>query len=147
MRIVSSANHAKPSPMQAAWIDVALWLTVQICSAPTQLSLRRWLPLARRDVERLRQVMALQKRLHDLSASPRAHRALTHRETFRDALTWLEIHGAAPEAVEHWKGLLADNRPADAEGVPGGEPRVPSRRRRRRRRIAVARKIHEKAAA
>jgi poly(A) polymerase len=92
------------------------------------------LPLARRDVERLRQVVALQRRLHDLSASPRAHRALTHRDTFRDALTWLEIHGAAPDAVGHWKGLLADNRPADVADGPVEGERLPSRRRRRRRR-------------
>jgi poly(A) polymerase len=36
------------------------------------------LPLARRDVERLRQVLGLQRRLHDLGAHARAKRALTH---------------------------------------------------------------------
>src|SRR5206468_5177765 len=49
------------------------------------------LPLARRDIERLRQVLGLQRRLRDLGASPRAQRAITHRSVFRDALTWLEL--------------------------------------------------------
>src|SRR5581483_9617055 len=55
------------------------------------------LPLARRDVERLRQLLSLQRRLRDLGASPRAQRALAHRHIFREALTWLEIHGDTPE--------------------------------------------------
>ena len=56
------------------------------------------LPLARRDVERLRQILSLQRRLRDLAAQPRAQRALTHRGIFREALTWLEIHGGAPDS-------------------------------------------------
>src|SRR5437667_2343104 len=43
------------------------------------------LPLARRDIARLRQIVGLQRRLQDLSASPRAQRAITHRSLFRDA--------------------------------------------------------------
>ena len=62
------------------------------------------LPLARRDVERLRQILALQRRLLDMN-SPRAKRALMHRGPFHEALTWLEIHGQAPEVVEHWRGF------------------------------------------
>src|SRR5262245_33935404 len=63
------------------------------------------LPLARRDLERLRQIAILQRRLRDLSANPRVQRGLAHRPLFMDALTWLEIHGSAPELVEHWKAL------------------------------------------
>src|SRR2546426_2242235 len=62
------------------------------------------LPLARRDIERLRQVVGLQRRMRDLSASPRAQRALTHRSMFHESLTWLEIHGGSPEVIENWKG-------------------------------------------
>ena len=51
------------------------------------------LPLARRDVERLRQILGLQRRLLDMAASPRAKRALMSRGPFAEALTWLEIHG------------------------------------------------------
>ena len=86
------------------------------------------LPLARRDVERLRQILGLQRRLRDLAASPRAQRALTHRSIFREALTWLEIHGDAPELVEHWKALLAE-RARRSEPVT---------RRAQRRRAAAA---------
>ena len=99
------------------------------------------LPLARRDIERLRQIVTLQRRLKDLSVSPRAQRALAHRHIFRDALTWMEIHGGSPETVEHWNAVLveagpADPPPADAagEGASAGAGALPSERRRRRRR-------------
>ena len=92
------------------------------------------LPLARRDLERLRQLLAIQRRLRDLGASLRAQRALTHRHIFRDALTWLEIHSETPELVEHWKSLAANAGPPEqtADGVE--EPVFKRRRRRRRRR-------------
>jgi len=93
------------------------------------------LPLARRDVERLRQIVSLQRRLHDLEASPRAQRSLAQRAIFREALTWLEIHGGEPEIVAHWTDLLAagvHEQPA-ADGEDAGAP-PPFRRRRRRRR-------------
>jgi len=93
------------------------------------------LPLARRDVERLRQVLALQRRLQDLSANPRAKRALTHRSVFREALAWLEIHGDSPDVIEHWKSLLTEQEPTGAESEhEPAELRAPRRRRRRRRR-------------
>jgi len=92
------------------------------------------LPLARRDVERFRQIMGLQRRLLDARLSPRARRALMHRGPFREALTWLAIHGQAPEAVEHWRGFI------EASGVTSSDqegaeefPRLRRRRRRRRR--------------
>jgi poly(A) polymerase len=92
------------------------------------------LPLARRDVERLRHILALQRRLADLAGGPRAHRALMHRSLFREALTWFEIHGGSPEILEHWKTLMAE-APPDAEGaVEAAEAPPPGRRRRRRRR-------------
>jgi poly(A) polymerase len=95
------------------------------------------LPLARRDIERLRQIWGLQRRLRDLGASSRAQRALAHRHIFRDALTWLEIHGQSPELVEHWKALTPE--PAGEEEHGAGQPAEetdgpPLNRRRRRRR-------------
>ena len=89
------------------------------------------LPVARRDIERLRQILSLQRRLTDMALSPRARRALMHRGPFREALTWLEIHGLAPDALEHWRGFLeaAGAYEQDTEAVPR-----PRRRRRRRRR-------------
>jgi len=92
------------------------------------------LPLARRDVDRLRQIMSLQRRLRDLEASPRAQRALVHRSMFREALTWLEIHGDAPELVAHWTALLDGHAEQAVEGGGEGELPAPRRRRRRRRR-------------
>jgi poly(A) polymerase len=96
------------------------------------------LPLARRDVERLRQIVGLQRRLRDINANPRAQHALVHRHIFRDALTWLEIHGGSAELVEHWKTLAAGVVAGTGEGTgPGGQEPPPFRRRRRRRRRRV----------
>ncbi len=92
------------------------------------------LPIARRDVERLRQILGLQRRLRELNASSRAQRALTHRSIFREALTWLEIHGGSPEAIEHWKGVLVGEGDDQTPALPEGEQPPPPRRRRRRRR-------------
>jgi poly(A) polymerase len=91
------------------------------------------LPLARRDVERLKQVLGLQRRIRDLDANLRVQRALTHRGIFREALTWLEIHGHAPEIAAHWKTILAERGVDLPAGEIEGEP-PPFRRRRRRRR-------------
>ena len=94
------------------------------------------LPIARRDVERLQQILGLQPRLLDLQAPFRAQRALLHRSTFPEALTWLEVHGDRPEVVEHWRAMLAEAQPA-VQHLHGTEVATPGpfqRRRRRRRR-------------
>jgi poly(A) polymerase len=91
------------------------------------------LPLARRDIERLRQILGLQRRLLDAKMAPRARRALTHKGTFREALTWLDIHGQAPEAVAEWQAFVA-SASAPAEGEAGAEAERDDRPRRRRRR-------------
>jgi len=93
------------------------------------------LPVARRDVERLRQIMGLQRRLRDTGASPRARRALAHRNVFKDALTWMEVHGDAPRLVDEWRSYLAQPQAEDT-GNEGQRP--PRRRRRRRRRFRAA---------
>ncbi len=93
------------------------------------------LPVARRDTERLRQVLALQRRLHDIESSSRAKRALLRRSAFGEALTWLDIHGGVPEAFEHWRGFVeaVGRLPAADEGLEGGPaPAVRARRGRRR---------------
>jgi hypothetical protein len=93
------------------------------------------LPLARRDIERLRQILGLQRRLLDAKLAPRAKRALMHKGTFREALTWLEIHGQAPEVVAEWRGFTehAGAHPAEPAAEGEGEAERPRRRRRRRR--------------
>jgi len=93
------------------------------------------LPLARRDVERLRHILSLQRRLIDLHLSPRARRALMHRGPFREALTWLEIHGHSPEVLEHWRGFIEAAKtfvPGEQDAAEGPPPRRRRRRRRRR---------------
>src|SRR6185437_408386 len=75
------------------------------------------LQIPRRDVEHLHQILALQPRLLDLRAPTRVQRSLLHRQALSEALTWLEIHGDRPEAVEHWRQLL--NEPRTTEEVDG----------------------------
>ncbi len=91
------------------------------------------LPLARRDVERLRQILGLQQRLLDMHLSPKARRALTHRGPFTEAMTWLDIHGRAPEVLEHWRGFM-EAAATFEPGIEAPEEAPPKRRRRRRRR-------------
>jgi poly(A) polymerase len=90
------------------------------------------LPISRRDVERLRHVLQFQRRLTDTSLSPRARRALLHRGPFQEALTWLELHGRAPELLEHWRGYAEAT--STFEGDADAEAAAAPRRRRRRRR-------------
>ena len=97
------------------------------------------LPIPRRDVERLHQIVALQPRLHDLRAPFRAQRAVLHRHVLGEALTWLDIHGGRPDILQHWRSLQTEPGPGHVPAVDGnrdagGEPPVRRRRRRRRRR-------------
>jgi poly(A) polymerase len=92
------------------------------------------LPLPRRDTERLRQILGLQRRLRDVNVSPRARRALMHRGPFEEALTWLEVHGEAPDVVEHWRGFVEAAQTFEADAQLPEEQFVHPRRRRRRRR-------------
>jgi len=80
------------------------------------------LPVARRDVEHLRQVLALQPLLKDPGLPPRKVRGILGRASLPDALTWLEIHGDDPATLARWQDLVA-------HGV-----RAPRQRRRRGRR-------------
>ncbi len=107
------------------------------------------MPIARRDLERLHQVMLIAPRLMEPELPPRLARTLPMRPAFSDALTWLAIFGDAPEAVERWKHAhvpARHERPGGRHGRPerhhappgeevdDGAPRRPRRRRRRRRR-------------
>ena len=99
------------------------------------------LPIARRDMERLQQIIALQPRLLDVPTPQRAHRGLLHRAVLDEAITWLEIHGDRPEVVATWRELQAEA--ATKAPVPGEETATAGpftrRRRRRRRRPRVPR--------
>ena len=91
---------------------------------PLRVSLGH-LPVARRDVEHLRQVLALQPLLKDPGLPPRKIRAILGRGSLPAALTWLEIHGQDPDTLARWQDLVA-------HGVQA--PRRRRRRRGRRRR-------------
>ena len=86
------------------------------------------LPLARRHVQRLRQIVGLQHRMLDPDLPYRAQRALMHRDVYREAFTWLEIHGRSSEAVQSWRSL------GETGGAPFDHAKARSHRRRRRRR-------------
>jgi len=88
------------------------------------------LPIARRDVEQIRQAILLQPRLAEYPAPPRIERSVPRRQAFGDALTWMEIHGDAPDAVAYWRDLAARGGRRHEES----ETPAPRRRRRRRRR-------------
>jgi poly(A) polymerase len=97
------------------------------------------LPVARRDLERLRQVADLVPRLKDPAASPRALRTLPFRPAFSDALTRLEIQGAPIDVVAAWSAARQERAHGPHGPAAGGEGEgdavaAPRRRRRRRRR-------------
>jgi poly(A) polymerase len=92
------------------------------------------LPLARRDVEYLRQILMLQRHLRDPNASARHKRGIMHRTAFAAALMWLELHGNAPALVASWRALQADAATQGPEGTDEPLADAPPRRRRRRRR-------------
>ncbi len=48
-------------------------------------------------------------------------------------MTWLEIHGDAPEVLEHWRGFIEAAKTFEP-GQEAVEAALPRRRRRRRRR-------------
>jgi len=120
--LITPVGHSRPRSRSGAGAEA-------VAGARPVLGM---LPLARRDVERLQQILALQRRLLDGTLSPRAKLALMHRGTFREAMTWLEIHGQAPDVVEHWRGFIEAAGTYEADGQAGPAP--PRRRRRRRRR-------------
>ncbi len=92
------------------------------------------LPVARKDLDRLRHLLLLQRRLRDASLSPRAARGVVGRSAFPDALAWLDIHGNAPHLVDHWRAMAGTLPPLGAS-APGPGQAFPRRRRRRRRRF------------
>jgi poly(A) polymerase len=91
------------------------------------------LPVARKDLERLRHVLLLQRRLRDLSLSARTARNVMARSAFPDALAWLDVHGGAPDLVERWRTLSSAAAALEPTG-PATKPVAPRHWRRRRRR-------------
>ena len=69
------------------------------------------LPVARKDLDRLRQLMQTLPRLLDPQLPPRVARGLPHRPSFADTVTWLEVYGDDPAAAESWKAIRAAQPP------------------------------------
>jgi tRNA nucleotidyltransferase/poly(A) polymerase len=100
------------------------------------------LPFARRDLDRLRLILAAQPRLREIHRSGRVRQMLAGRGYLDQALRWLEIHGGADggELATHWRSLepaVAAAPAGDPAGAETGGPppgRRPRRRRRRHRR-------------
>ena len=99
-------------------------------SAPVRVLLGD-LPVARRDVEHLRQVLALQPLLTDPDLPPHKVRGILGRSSLPDALTWLEMQGSDPDALARWQDLAA-------HGLRSGRARRRRRGRRGRSRRAPA---------
>jgi poly(A) polymerase len=93
------------------------------------------LPIARRDLDRLGQVVSLVPRMLGADPPARLVRSLPQRPAFRDALLWLEIFADAPDELAAWEALRASAPPTgDDRFAPGpGHPAGPGRRKRRRR--------------
>src|SRR6266536_610597 len=104
------------------------------------------LPFSRRDLDRLRLILAAQSRLREVHTSPRVKHLLAGRGYLEEALRWMEIHGGVQgqELSAHWRRLdleaSAGDETAAAEGLPeaaegnGSRTPRPGRPRRRRRR-------------
>ena len=134
-RLFAATPDAFTNPVLLGSLLVPLGFSVESGHSSREPGGEAWLgllPVARRDLERLYQLLALQRRLRDPNLSPRAARALLSRGAFADALAWLEIHGSDPGAVGRWRALIEDLR--SHETLPAPPAFIPVRRRRRRSR-------------
>jgi len=112
--------------------------------APPGATVALDLPFSRRDLDRLRLILAAQNRLREVHRSPRVKQMLAGRGYLEDALRWMEIHGGiqGQELAAHWRSLDLGDVPPPADAGAPGEPGAPAparnwdgeRRRRRRRR-------------
>ena len=97
------------------------------------------LPFARRDLDRLRLILAAQSRIREVHTSPKVRHLLAGRGYLEEALRWMEIHGGVQgqELAADWRALQLDETMGPAPEAPEpaeGAPTLVRRRRRRRRR-------------
>jgi poly(A) polymerase len=106
------------------------------------------LPFARRDLDRVRLMLAAQRRLNEAAVPARLKRVIASRPYFEDALVWTEVHGGpdGPALAAHWRSLDTGDVPPPASAGAAATPALglgesweeplpmPRRRRRRRRR-------------
>jgi tRNA nucleotidyltransferase/poly(A) polymerase len=106
------------------------------------------LPFARRDLDRLRLILAAQSRLREVHTSPKVKNLLAGRGYLEEALRWMEIHGGVQgqELATYWRRLELElpvaGAPAEAgaDVAPLDDPTVQSTRPRRRRRRRTRRR-------
>jgi len=84
------------------------------------------LPVARKDLDRLRHLLLTIPRLTDPALPPRVARGLPHRPSFGDAVTWLEIFGDDPDLAAHWKHVRAANPPRQSQSRDHGHAHRPA---------------------
>jgi poly(A) polymerase len=137
VRAPAGEEEAPPSPPEEP-LDVAAEMAVLGGEEPegTAPLSPFSLSFARRDLDRLRLLLAAQSRLRELHTSPRVKQMLAGRGYLEEALRWLEIHGGVGgrELAERWRGLEAAEGAADDETEEMMAAQAPRRRRRRRRR-------------
>jgi poly(A) polymerase len=73
------------------------------------------LPVAKKDLERLRQLLTIVPRLADPHLPPRVARGMPGRPTFADAVTWLEILDDSPDAIDRWRQLRTERQAHQAQ--------------------------------
>ena len=76
------------------------------------------LPFARRDLDRLRLMLAAQNRLREVHSTPGVQRILAGRGYFEESLRWMEIHGGADGAA----GARSRLRQWAASACPSAPP-------------------------
>ena len=92
------------------------------------------LPIARRDLDRLAQVLTMVPRLTDPELPSRIAKGLPNRPAFGGALVWLQVFGDAPDVVDQWMALRESlPRPTSAEGEAAAAADGTGRQKRRRR--------------
>jgi poly(A) polymerase len=83
------------------------------------------LPVARKDLDRLRHLLLTIPRLVDPALPPRVARGLPNRPSFSDAVTWLEIFSNDPDQLAHWKQVRTANPPRPSHGRDHGHRHGP----------------------
>jgi poly(A) polymerase len=135
------APEEEPLDVAAEMASLGVEPEPEVPVAPASLAL----PFARRDLDRLRLILAAQPRLREIHRSSRVRQMLAGRGYLDEALRWLEIHGGedGAELAAHWRSLEPTSPAPAASGetgtveAAGGAPpagRRPRRRRRRNRR-------------
>ncbi len=97
------------------------------------------LKVSRRDLERLRQILVVERRIGPTRKRKGRAAALARREFFGDALMLYElVHGETDQAVsdelQQWRQLMGPTlAPAEGASAPPSDADGPNRQRRRRR--------------